>query len=171
MEALGALWPGLPHRTAGALLSSWVLPAPIQTALRVLSSAQQEGKLEAQGLGKNNTASPRADDLAVYVENPRNAWRNLQEQMAEDTSLTQKSESCFYLLVIYARNRSNNRTTCDYLQRRYLGVNLATCPGLSCWKLQNCNNKSRSKWIDIPYSQTEKWSEEKMSFLFKLVYQ
>ena len=151
--------------------------------LEVLATAiREEKEIKGNQIGKEVKFSLFADDMILYIENPKDTTRKLLELINEYSKVegykinTQKS-----LVFLYTHNKKTEREIKETIpfttvtnKIKYLGINL----NKETKELYNRNDKTLMKeikddtnrWRNMPCSWVRRISIVKMSILPKAIY-
>ena len=160
------------------------MPLLFNTVLEVLATAlREDNEIKGIQIGKEEVKlSLFADDMTLYIENPKDATRKLLERINESGKLagykinTQKS-----LAFVYTNNERSEREIKETIpftiaskRIKYLGINLPK----ETKDLYSENYKTvmkeikddTNRWRDIPHSWIGRINIVKMTILSKAMY-
>ena len=158
-----------------SLLLFHIVLEVLATAIRV------EKEIKGIQIGKEVKLSPFADDMILYIENPKDSTRKLLELINEYSKVsghkinTQKS-----LAFLYTNNEKKGRGfketipfTTAMKRIRYLGINLPKETKdlyIENYKTLMKIKDDTCKWRNIPYSRIGRINIVKMSILPKTIW-
>ena len=160
-----------------------LLPLLFNIVLEVLATAiREERKIKGIQIGKEVKLSLFADDMILYIENPKDATRKLLELINEFGKVSgYKVNTQKYVSFLYTNNERSERKiqqtipfTITSKRIKYLGINLPKQTKdlySEIYKtLVKENEEDTNRWKDIPCSWIGKINIVKMTIVHKAIY-
>ena len=162
----------------GCLLS----PLLLNTLLEVLATAiREEKEIKGIQIGEEVKWSLFADDMILYIENPKDATRKLLELINEFGKVAgYKINAQKSLAFLYINDENSEREIKETLpittatkRIKYLGINLPEeTKDLYAENYKTLMEEIKddtNRWRDIPYSQIGRFNVVKMTILPKAI--